>query len=119
MTVLDTDIFSDFRFGRHDIVTKVQSIPADELALTVVTVEEVLKGSLSEIVRATNSTSSRLLTVAYAQLQLAVAAVADYEVLPYTPAAHTIFLAWRAAKVGSVHKTFASRPSVSPTTRPW
>ena len=57
MTVLDTDIFSDFRYGRMDVVTKVQSVPPDELALTVVTVVESLKGWLAEIVRVTNSTN--------------------------------------------------------------
>ncbi len=99
MTVLDTDIFSDFRYGRSDVVTKVQSVPADELALTVVTIVESLKGWLAEIVRATNSANPSSLTVAYAQLQLSLAAASDYEVFPYTLAAHTIFLAWRATKV--------------------
>ena len=99
MTVLDTDIFSDFRYGRNDVVARVQSVPADELALTVVTVVESLKGWLAEIVRATNFTNPSSLTVAYAQLQLSLAAVSDYEVLPYTHSAHTIFLAWRTAKV--------------------
>jgi len=99
MTVLDTDILSDFLHGRADVVAKVLTVPTAKLSTTIVTAEEALKGWLKFVANATGNKTDSALVKGYAQLHQAMFAVTKLVILPYTPTAHTIFLAWRVAKV--------------------
>ena len=53
--VLDTDHLSLYQRNAEPLLSKLLSHPADELAITIVTVEEQLRGRLAQITKATTA----------------------------------------------------------------
>ena len=102
MIVLDTDVLTNFFNGRADVVSAVGLIPAAELALTVVTCEEMLRGWLGEIRKAESRTDRTKLTDAYWRLGKVLEALPQFELLPYTPEAEALLHRWQIDKVKEV-----------------
>lgn len=99
MTVFDSDIFSDLLDEVPSVVARASAVPRDQQAIAIVTVEEAIRGQLSTIRQAEAGRGKVSLPDAYDFLREAIEDVGSLRILAYTPAAHTLFLAWRAAKI--------------------
>ena len=92
--VLDTDHVTLHQRGHPEVVARIQaSLPAD-LAITVVTVEEQMRGRLAQIGRPGVDVA-----VAYAQLRATTAYFCDLPVLLYNTEADRIFQQMRSQKI--------------------
>jgi tRNA(fMet)-specific endonuclease VapC len=78
--VLDTDILSLYQTGHPAVVQHVQSRPADQLAITVITVEEQLTGWYTKLRRAKKRDQ---LARAYQRLANAVSFLSQLQILPF------------------------------------
>jgi tRNA(fMet)-specific endonuclease VapC len=94
--VLDTDHVSFFQRGHPQVVAHVLTRPADRLAVTIVTVEEQLRGRLSQI-RQASSGPSRL--QGYARLHDAVDFFSQIRILDFDAIAETHYEALRQQRV--------------------
>jgi tRNA(fMet)-specific endonuclease VapC len=50
--VLDTDHLSLYRYGHHEVSTHIEAMPADQLAVTIITIEEQLRAWYTQVRRA-------------------------------------------------------------------
>ena len=82
--ILDTDTLSLFLHGESHVCQRVSHVDPDELAVTIITVEEVLTGWYAEIRRARRDDQ---LVRAYAALQQAVEFFRLVRILPFDQAA--------------------------------
>ncbi|MBP0030857.1 type II toxin-antitoxin system VapC family toxin [Roseofilum sp. Guam] len=80
--ILDTDIVSLFQQGDLPVVQRINGIPTQNLAVTIVTLEEQLRGRLNIIRKAT---SPERLVAAYARLKLTFDFFYTVNVLAFTP----------------------------------
>ena len=94
--VLDTDHVSFFQRGHPQVVAHVLTRPADRLAVTIVTVEEQLRGRLSQI-RQASSGPSRL--QGYARLHDAVDFFSQIRILDFDAIAETHYEALRQQRI--------------------
>ncbi len=99
MTAIDSDVLTLFFQGYEPYVIKLRSIPSSEVALPVVVVEEATRGRLDAIRKAQQGGDSDRLIDSYAAFGKSCRDLARFGVLPYTSAAHDLFLTWRAAKI--------------------
>ena len=99
MTALDTDVLTLILGGLPVYVALFRDIPAAEVRLPVIAVEEVFRGRLDAIRKAQQQTHSEALPMVYLNFESDYRRLSRYVTLPYTVGAHTLFLTWRAAKV--------------------
>lgn len=85
--VLDTDVLTLLRCGNDEVRRRAVAVPPDELAVTIVTVEESLTGWYSKIRR---TRSDDALVRAYAWLQEAVEHLRNVRILKFDLQAATI-----------------------------
>ena len=105
--VLDTDHLSLYQRNAEPLLSKLLSHPADELAITIVTVEEQLRGRLAQIRKATTAAH---LNECYRWLGETVDQLArlQYSISTIRPQRFTRHYSRR--RFASAHKTFGSRP---------
>ena len=98
--ILDTDHLSLLQRGHAPLKAHVQSISPKQIAMTVISAEEMLLGRLAQIRRAKNA-SQRI--QAYAWLDKTLAFLGAFELLPYDATAEQYFENLRAQnlRVGS------------------
>ena len=94
--VLDTDHLSLLQRGNEAIHQHLLAVPPTEIAITVVTLEEQLRGWLALINKA-NSGEQRI--KAYQRLQAFTTTAAALTILPYTEPADQLFEQFRKAKI--------------------
>src|SRR5438874_145691 len=94
--VLDTDTFTLLRHGHPEVCRRVALHPPEDLALTVITVEEHLSGWYSVLRKARRPEQVAL---AYEQLAAAPHALARLQILTYSLAAITRFEQLRSLKL--------------------
>ncbi|MGH8070917.1 MAG: type II toxin-antitoxin system VapC family toxin [Candidatus Entotheonellia bacterium] len=94
--ILDTDHVSLFQRGYPQVVAHVLAHPADRLVVTIVTVEEQLRGRLSQIRRA-SSGPSRI--QAYARLHELVDFFSEVRILDFDTMANTRYEALRQQRI--------------------
>ena len=99
MTAFDTDVFTLILEGYKDYLDRLDAIPAGEQTVPVVVWEEVLRGRFNVVRQAEAKKTAVPLTAAYDLLREALMDTRRFTILAYTPAAHALFLAWRAAKI--------------------
>lgn len=99
MIALDTDVLSLILVGNGGYVSRLNELPPDEVCVTVVALEEAMRGRLDGIRKAQQSDRAGALAAAYERFQQGFTDLRAYRVLPYTAAAHELFLAWRAGKI--------------------
>lgn len=92
--VLDTDIVTLHQHNHPQVVARVQACAPDQLAITVVTVEEQMRGRLAQIGRPGVD-----LAVAYDQLRATADYFCDLTVLSFDAQAHQQFQQLRAQKI--------------------
>jgi tRNA(fMet)-specific endonuclease VapC len=95
--ILDSDHVTLQQRQHPAVVERLAAVPADQVAVSIVTVEEQLRGWLA-LIRRGAQTPGRL-TAAYAGLHRAVAYFAQVNILDYSEAAASHFAALRAQKV--------------------
>jgi len=81
--VLDSDIFSLYRRGHKNLDERIDSRPLDELAITVVTVEEEVAGWYSLLRQARTAADE---VRAYDRLAKAIPTLARWQILPMSHA---------------------------------
>lgn len=94
--ILDTDSVTFQQAGRETIIHRLQSIPADSVYTTVITVYEQIRGRLAAINRAQEG---RDLVRAYERLQATLRYFSLVNVLPFTSVAAQRLEKLRAEKV--------------------
>ena len=80
--VLDTNAVSYIQRAHDPWISRLQSFPSDQRAVTVITMEEQLRGRLAQIARANQKSDLQAMTYAYAKLEEAVAFFHTVRVLP-------------------------------------
>jgi len=90
--VLDTDHFTLYRYGHETVTRRVEAVRADQLAITIITIEEQLTGWYTQVRQAR---SAEKLTRAYAGLFQATEAIGRVQVLPFTAGAVQRYLELR------------------------
>ena len=94
--ILDTDSVTFQQAGRETIIHRLQSVPADSVYTTVITVYEQIRGRLAAINRAREG---RDLVWAYERLQATLRYFSLVNVLPFTSVAAQRLEKLRAEKV--------------------
>jgi tRNA(fMet)-specific endonuclease VapC len=84
MTVLDTDVLTLFQRGDPVVAGRVQARPAEELAVTIISVEEELTGWYTRLRRVRKRD---LLAASYQRLTEAVRFLASRQILTFSEAA--------------------------------
>ena len=82
--ILDTDHFTLLRYGHPTVSPRVQATPSDQLAITIITIEEQLTGWYTQVRRAR---SLEKLARAYEGLFQVVESATKIRVLPFSPVA--------------------------------
>lgn len=78
--VLDTDHLSLFQRGYSPLLPRISTVPADRIATTIVSVEEMLQGRLSQVRRASQG-KDRI--NAYTWLQKTLMFFQAFQILPF------------------------------------
>ncbi|MGE0826979.1 MAG: type II toxin-antitoxin system VapC family toxin [Candidatus Binatia bacterium] len=88
MHVLDTDHFSLHLRGHHQVRERLALLPPQDVAITIITAEEHLRGRLAQVNKA-NAGDAR--ATAYTYLHKAITDLAKLHILDYDTAADTIY----------------------------
>lgn len=99
MIAFDTDVLTDIGDGVQTVLARLAPPPPASLFVPIVVIEEVLRGRLNTIRRAQAGQGPLPLDGAYKYLESSIGDFRRFQILPYTTAAHTLFQAWRAAKI--------------------
>ncbi len=94
--VLDTDILTLHQHGHADVCHNVAQHDAEDLAVSVISVEEQLSGWYSVLRK---SKSDHLLALAYEHLTLCVESLADLRILTFDEASIERFHNLRASRI--------------------
>ena len=97
LRILDSDTLSLIQRNREEVVRRFLAVPVTQRAVTVVTVEEQLRGRLAEIRRAQEGTSTFI--TAYARLQETFETFRHLNVLPLDDVAAEQLAILRAKKI--------------------
>ena len=105
--VLDTDHLSLYRHGQATVVRRVEAVPADELAITVITIEEQLSGWYAQVRQARTPDK---LARAYAGLFDVAETIRRIRVLPFPSSAvqHYFDLRKRYPRLGKLDLEIAA-----------
>jgi tRNA(fMet)-specific endonuclease VapC len=94
--ILDTDHVSLYRRGHPQVQARVAATPPDRLAITIITVEEQLRGRLSQIRRAAPGLAR---IQAYARLREAVDYFKTVYILDFDDVANAIYESLRQQRI--------------------
>ena len=94
--ILDTDHLSLHQRNPHIFLSRLQQLTPDELAITVVTAEEQLRGRLAQIKKAASDTAS---IEAYRWLRTTIFWLGRYRILDFDEPASGIFKSLRQQKL--------------------
>jgi tRNA(fMet)-specific endonuclease VapC len=94
--ILDSDHLSLYQRGHKTLYPYLSSIPPEQMAITIISVEELLRGRLAQVRRAaTPQTRIR----AYEWLSETIDFISNFTVLQYNAQADAYFEAFRAQKI--------------------
>lgn len=96
--ILDSDHLSLYQRGHQPLAPHLASIPPERIAITIISVEELLRGRLAQIRRATTPQAR---VQAYHWLWETVDFLRDFTILKYTAEADAHFERFRAQKIRS------------------
>jgi len=95
--VLDTDTVSLIQRGREIVRRRIERTPPEQIAVTLITVAEQMRGWLADIHRAKEGMPA--LIYAYQRLQKTVNYYSDLTILPFDEAAETELAELRKQKI--------------------
>jgi tRNA(fMet)-specific endonuclease VapC len=99
MTIFDSDIYSDLVNEVPVVVARASAIPRDEQAITIVTVEEAVRGQLNTIRQAEAGRGKVSLPEAYEFLRDTLEDCGALRIVSYTDAAQTLYQVFKASKI--------------------
>lgn len=94
--ILDTDHISLFQQGNPLVISKISQIEPENIAITMISVEEQLRGRLNVIRK---GLSKENLIVAYSRLRMTLDYFNTVNILEFTPEAYEFFLKLRQEKI--------------------
>ena len=95
--VLDTDTVSLIQRGREIVRRRIERTPPEQIAVTIITVAEQMRGWLADIHRSKEGMPA--LIYAYQRLQKTVNYYSDLTILPFDEAAETELAELRKQKI--------------------
>lgn len=98
MTAFDTDVLSDAANSVSAVAIRMAAVPAADRAVPIVVAEEALRGRL-DVIRKAQAGGKISLEASYQYFADTLVQIRSMPLLPYTAAAHSLFVAWRAAKI--------------------
>jgi len=99
MIAIDADVLTDFFAGNPSVLSCAAQYSAQELAIPVVVIEEILRGRLLAIRQAEAAKPHRDIVRAYEMLESSLLDTSQMTILPYTTSADSQFLEWRSQKL--------------------
>lgn len=99
MIAFDTDAVSEIFRNNPTFVQRASAIPSEEQVITVVMVEELLRGRLEKVREAQSRRDAAALVRAYYWLAETVEKLGQVTILRDSEEAEAQFRAWQAAKV--------------------
>lgn len=99
MIAFDTDVLTEILLGNTPFVQRAAALPADQQAIPVIVVEEIIRGRLNMVRRAEAGKTQVTVARAYELFVQSLSDLRHLTVLPYTPRAESLFRAWREQKV--------------------
>ena len=104
MRAFDTDILTEILAGNPAYAERIGQVPADQQAVSIVVVEEIVRGRLNVIRQAEAGKAKIPLEEAYRLFEQTLADLRELRILPHVLAADMLVKTWRNAKVkGSSH----------------
>ncbi|MCZ2340305.1 MAG: type II toxin-antitoxin system VapC family toxin [Bacteroidales bacterium] len=99
MTAFDSDVLSDLFLRQPRVVAQLTTVAALDQYVPIVVAEEILRGRLHAIRKAQSNPRFSTLELAYREFDKSLTDLKRFQILAYTTIAHSIFTAWRAAKL--------------------
>jgi tRNA(fMet)-specific endonuclease VapC len=98
--ILDTDHVSLFQRGHPQIVNRLAEVAPKDISITVITLEEQIRGRFNMIRRAASPSE---LILAYRNLHITFDSLKTFEILDFSPATSSIysFLLKQKIKIGT------------------
>jgi tRNA(fMet)-specific endonuclease VapC len=104
MKVFDTDILTEILSGNPAYAERIATVPVPEQAVSIVTVEEIVRGRLNVIRQAEAGKGRIALEQAYRLFEATLGDLREVRILSYTEPAETLLKAWRKQRLkGSTH----------------
>ena len=94
--ILDTDHLSLLQRGHEPLRQHLLDVSPDQIAITIISVEEMLRGRLTQIGRAKRAPDR---VVAYYWFQETLDFITDFVIVPYSAEADTYFEAFSGQKI--------------------
>jgi tRNA(fMet)-specific endonuclease VapC len=99
MWILDTDHLSLLQRENSQLIERLSLHQQDRVVITIVTVEEQLRGRLSVISKASDPKSKTSLAVAYQNLRLTIESLQEFEQIDFDLEAESIYYQLRQQKI--------------------
>jgi tRNA(fMet)-specific endonuclease VapC len=99
MIAFDADVLTGILAGDDQYVQQAALIPIPDQAVPIVVVEEIVRGRLNSVRQAEAGKTRLSVERAYELFEETLDAFRRVNVLPYSSAAETLFLQWRAQKI--------------------
>jgi tRNA(fMet)-specific endonuclease VapC len=104
MRAFDTDILTEILAGNPAYAERITKIPLDEQIVSIVTVEEILRGRLNAIRQAEAGKTRITVERAYVLFEQTLADLREVKVLSFSERAEALLKEWRKMKIrGSTH----------------
>jgi tRNA(fMet)-specific endonuclease VapC len=104
MRVFDTDILTEILLGNPTYAERLAAISPAEQAVSIVTIEELIRGRLNTIRQAEAGKARVTVERAYALFEQTLEDVSDLRILSFEQAADELVNSWRKSKIkGSTH----------------
>lgn len=94
--ILDTDHLSLYQRGDTNVGNRLSHVPPDQIAITVITAEETIRGRFARI-KAAQTEAAKI--QAYHWLNETLELLKDFSVLPYDQNASTVYESLRQQKL--------------------
>jgi len=94
--ILDSDILSILQQQPEEFKERLQSLPPEQVAITIITAEEQLRGWLNKVRRARDSDS---LVRAYTKLRNTLSFFCEINILPFDTSAAVKFVDLKSQKI--------------------
>jgi tRNA(fMet)-specific endonuclease VapC len=104
MKAFDTDIFTEILSGNPVYADRIASVPSDEQAVSIVVIEEIIRGRFNVIRQAEARKARITIEQAYEFFEQTLDGIREVKIIPFTSQAELLVTDWRKKKIkGSTH----------------